>query len=65
MGGLVQDKSLKSEQRMPYVADLPIIGFFFRGKSREVTQSSLLIFVTPDIIDSTGARFFDLSSADE
>jgi len=63
LGGLVQDQSIQNEQKLPYVADLPIIGFFFRGKSREVTQSSLLIFVTPDIIDSTGARFFDLASA--
>lgn len=64
LGGLVQDKSIKGEQKLPYVADLPILGYFFRGKSREVSQSSLLIFVTPDIIDSTGARFFDIASAE-
>jgi type II secretory pathway component GspD/PulD (secretin) len=45
---------------MPYLADIPLIGFFFRGKSKEVQQSSLLIFVTPDIIDTTGARFFSV-----
>jgi len=61
LGGLVQDQSNKSEQKMPYVADIPVIGFFFKGKNREVKQSSLLIFVTPDIIDSTGARFFDVT----
>ena len=64
LGGLVQDQSIKGEQKLPYIADLPIIGYFFRGKSKEVTQSSLLIFVTPDIIDSTGARFFDIASAE-
>ena len=62
LGGLVQDKTLKGVKKMPYIADIPVIGFFFRGKSREVKQSSLLIFVTPDIIDSTGARFFDVGS---
>jgi type II secretory pathway component HofQ len=60
----VQDQSIKGEQKLPYVADLPILGYFFRGKSKEVSQSSLLIFVTPDIIDSTGARFFDIASAE-
>ena len=64
LGGLVQDQSIKGEQKLPYVADLPILGYFFRGKSKEVSQSSLLIFVTPDIIDSTGARFFDIASAE-
>jgi len=61
LGGLVQDQTIKGEQRMPYLADLPLIGFFFRGKSREVSQSSLLIFVTPDIIDTSGARFFGMA----
>ncbi len=60
LGGLVQDKTIRSNQKMPYLADIPVLGFFFRGKSKEVQQSSLLIFVTPDIIDTTGARFFSV-----
>ncbi|OQC04787.1 MAG: Type IV pilus biogenesis and competence protein PilQ precursor [Candidatus Hydrogenedentes bacterium ADurb.Bin101] len=61
LGGLVQDQSSKTDHKMPYVADIPVIGFFFRGSKKEVKQSSLLIFVTPDIVDSTGARFFDVT----
>lgn len=60
LGGLVQDKTSKSTHKMPYLADIPVIGFFFKGSKRETNQSSLLIFVTPDIVDSTGARFFDV-----
>ena len=60
LGGLIQDRTIKDEKKMPYISDIPIIGFFFRGKSREIKQSSLLVFVTPDIVDSTGARFFDV-----
>jgi len=44
---------------VPYLGDIPVLGFFFRGKSREVSQSSLLIFVTPTIIDPSGARYFE------
>ncbi|HQL95934.1 MAG TPA: hypothetical protein PL005_14755, partial [Candidatus Hydrogenedentes bacterium] len=61
LGGLVQDQTSKGTQKMPYLADIPVIGFFFKGNKRESKQSSLLIFVTPDIIDSTGARFFDIA----
>ena len=61
LGGLVQDQTSKGTQKMPYLADIPVIGFFFKGSKRESKQSSLLIFVTPDIIDSTGARFFDIA----
>jgi len=60
LGGLVQDQTISGEEKMPYLADIPVLGFLFRSKSKEVTQSSLLIFVTPEIIDTTGARFFDV-----
>ncbi|MBI2432633.1 MAG: hypothetical protein HYV26_07170 [Candidatus Hydrogenedentes bacterium] len=62
LGGLVEDTSIKNKEKMPYLADIPLVGLFFRGKSSQVSQSSLLIFVTPTIIDTTGARFFDVGS---
>ncbi|MCC6143587.1 MAG: type II and III secretion system protein, partial [Candidatus Hydrogenedentes bacterium] len=63
LGGLVQDQSARGQNKMPYVADIPLLGFFFRGKSSEVRQSSLLIFVTPQVIDTTGAKFFEAGTA--
>ena len=59
LGGLVVDATIKGVQKMPYLADIPLLGFFFRGKHKQTKQSSLLIFVTPQIIDTTGARFFE------
>jgi len=56
----VEDSSSKTEDKMPYISDIPLLGRLFRGDGKEVRQSSLLIFVTPEIIDSTGARFFDV-----
>jgi general secretion pathway protein D len=59
LGGLVTDTSIKGEEKFPYLSDIPLLGYFFRGKSAEIRQASLLIFVTPDIIDTTGARYFE------
>jgi type II secretory pathway component GspD/PulD (secretin) len=56
LGGLVEDRTERGNEKMPYLADIPILGFFFRGKSQTTQQRSLLIFVTPEIVDSTGAR---------
>jgi type II secretory pathway component GspD/PulD (secretin) len=61
LGGLITDQTSKGEEKLPYLSEIPVLGFFFRGKSREVSQSSLLIFVTPDIIDPTGARFLEMT----
>jgi type II secretory pathway component GspD/PulD (secretin) len=62
LGGLVQDQTTKGEDRLPYLGKIPVLGWFFRGKFKDSRQSSLLIFVTPDIIDGTGARFFDVAN---
>lgn len=59
LGGTVSDSSARAEDKMPYLSKIPVIGYFFRGKSNDVKQTSLLIFVTPEIIDTTGARYFD------
>ena len=59
LGGLIEDNTSRGEQRVPYISDIPVIGYFFRGKSKSVRQSSLLIFVTPTIIDRSGARYFE------
>jgi len=59
LGGMITDRSSQGDERFPYLSDIPLLGFFFRGKSREVTQNSLLIFVTVDIVDPTGARYFE------
>jgi type II secretory pathway component GspD/PulD (secretin) len=59
LGGLIEDTTFRNEERIPYVSDIPVVGYFFRGKSKSVRQKSLLIFVTPTIIDRSGARFFE------
>ena len=63
LGGLVSDQTVRSKHKMPYLADIPVLGFFFRGKSKNASQSSLLIFVTPTVIDTTGARFFEAGNS--
>ncbi|HQM48940.1 MAG TPA: tetratricopeptide repeat protein [Candidatus Hydrogenedentes bacterium] len=62
LGGMISDRTQKGDERLPYLADIPLLGFFFRGKSRQVSQNSLLIFVTVDIMDPTGARYFEPAS---
>jgi type II secretory pathway component GspD/PulD (secretin) len=51
LGGLTQKNENDSSNKVPVLADLPIIGQFFRSLSRNVTNSELLIFVTPTILD--------------
>jgi general secretion pathway protein D len=59
LGGMLTDRTTEGDEKLPYLADIPLLGFFFRGKSRNVAQNSLLIFTTVDIVDPTGARYFE------
>ncbi|MDR3691709.1 MAG: hypothetical protein P4L46_20185 [Fimbriimonas sp.] len=51
LGGLVNKNENDSVNKVPILADLPIIGQFFRTNTKSKTNSELLIFVTPSIVD--------------
>ena len=51
LGGLTQKNDDIGLNRVPVLSELPIIGQFFRFSTRRRTNSELLIFVTPSIVD--------------
>lgn len=51
LGGLTRKSDVGSSTRFPILADLPIIGQFFRASNRDRNNSELLIFVTPTVIE--------------
>ncbi|MCM8782154.1 MAG: hypothetical protein NC828_03795 [Candidatus Omnitrophica bacterium] len=51
MGGLISEKKIKSDKKVPFLGDLPIIGtLLFTKKSETVDKTDLLIFITPRIV---------------
>ena len=54
IGGMIEDKVQKVEDKVPVFGDLPLIGRFFRSNAESHTRKNLTIFVTADIIDPTG-----------
>jgi type II secretory pathway component GspD/PulD (secretin) len=50
LGGLTSKNESQTINKVPVLADLPIFGQFFRSTTKNVTNSELLIFVTPSII---------------
>ncbi len=49
IGGLYQVNKQESRRKVPWFADLPLIGGLFRTDARTNTYSELLIFITPKI----------------
>ncbi|MCC7541372.1 MAG: type II secretion system secretin GspD [Deltaproteobacteria bacterium] len=50
IGGLVRDVLINSEDRVPVLGDLPLLGVLFRRTTRQMQKRNLLLFLTPYII---------------
>jgi type IV pilus assembly protein PilQ len=50
IGGLY--KTMKSEQNdsVPFLSDIPVLGYLFQNKTKELQDEELLVFITPKII---------------
>jgi type IV pilus assembly protein PilQ len=49
IGGIYQRNSGLSYAKVPFFADLPIIGFFFRNRRENDDRTEFLVFITPRI----------------
>ena len=61
LGGLMDDTVVESESKVPGFGDVPILGDFFKYKTKKLEKRNLLIFIRPTILtDQTKAN--DVSS---
>ncbi|NQZ58191.1 MAG: hypothetical protein HRT88_12095, partial [Lentisphaeraceae bacterium] len=54
IGGLMKEQVVTVNDRIPYLADLPLIGGLFENKGERREKNSLMIFVTARLIDRAG-----------
>jgi general secretion pathway protein D len=57
LGGLITENVARVKDRVPILGDVPFVGRLFRNESNQTQKKSLIIFVTPTIIDPAGNRF--------
>jgi general secretion pathway protein D len=58
IGGLIQDDVRESEQRVPVLSSIPLLGVLFRAKKVQYVKTNLMFFIKPTIIrDSVDAAF--------
>ena len=52
IGGLIQKSDKKTENKVPWLGDLPYVGALFRYRTQLKTKSELMIILTPHIVRS-------------
>ncbi|MDH5472230.1 MAG: type II secretion system secretin GspD [Gammaproteobacteria bacterium] len=50
LGGLIDDTMLDSEQRVPILGDIPILGWLFRSHTTTKDKQNLMVFMRPSIL---------------
>ena len=56
-GGLIQKERTAASSRVPYIADIPLLGNFFKYDRETEVRSELLVFLTPMLV--TGEEDLD------
>jgi general secretion pathway protein D len=50
IGGLIRDNVTSTTSKVPFLGDIPILGWLFKSKTTSIEKTNLMIFITPYII---------------
>jgi type IV pilus assembly protein PilQ len=51
IGGIYQDSDTEQDNGVPFLQDIPLLGWLFKSNSKSKTKTELLIFITPKIVN--------------
>ena len=51
LGGYIRQSKTKNNSGVPYLKDIPLLGYFFRNTSKSDERSELLVFIRPTILN--------------
>ncbi|MCH9692545.1 MAG: type II secretion system secretin GspD [Gammaproteobacteria bacterium] len=57
LGGLIEDKLVESNSKVPLLGDIPGIGRLFRSTNKEIRKVNLMVFIRPKILNSPVAAY--------
>ncbi len=50
IGGLISTNKAKTIRKVPFLGDIPLLGYLFRRSTSEIIRTNLLVFITPHIL---------------
>jgi len=55
IGGIFEQSEQNDEQKVPFLGDVPVLGYLFKTTSRTSERKELLIFLTPKVVSEKSA----------
>jgi general secretion pathway protein D len=59
LGGLLEDQLRESDQKVPVLGSIPIVGNLFRSRQTEKVKTNLAIFIRPTILRDSATTTFE------
>jgi general secretion pathway protein D len=59
LGGLLEDVLRESDQRVPVLGSIPLVGALFRSRKTEKLKTNLMIFIRPTILRDAAQTAFE------
>jgi len=53
IGGFARESDIQTQDRVPFLGDLPYVGFLFKTTTKTQSRSELLVFITPRIVSDS------------
>ncbi len=63
IGGLMRDDTTDTIEKVPWVSDLPFVGWMFRRTQERDEKSQLMIFITPSILPTPLTKSASIKTA--
>ncbi len=61
LGGLLEDQYASSEDKVPVLGDVPLVGGLFKSRNRSLVKTNLMVFLRPVIVrDAASTESFSL-----
>jgi general secretion pathway protein D len=62
LGGLLEDVLRESDQRVPVLGSIPVLGALFRSQRTEKVKTNLMIFIKPTILRDAATTAFETNA---
>ena len=56
LGGIFQEADRKDATGIPWLSEIPLLGYFFKQEAKRTDKTELLIFLTPTLVGSSKAQ---------
>lgn len=52
LGGLVVNQNVNTENKVPLLGDIPLLGYLFKSRRDEDTRNEVIVFITPYVLNT-------------